>query len=519
MQPTVDSLIKYINRALNKNRPTLLLVQYDQDTNKAECLNLLTAQLGQQNTLCSNYDLFKDTEYLQGGLYDKFAHDSKNQKLSIISSLPLEQSGTIIDQSFLNYLNIYRDRITKHNLHIVLFIHASHMKQFIEDANDIWSFQRKTFWLESPKTEDIAPLIELLSTEYSESTDNQTADAQEVGDYLRKIQQQLEQTKTTSNKLLILINAASRVLRHNQPNISLELATKAEQLFASSKDELINEDKQEYAAKIAKQLGEIHFALGNYHQALECLKQSTEQYELNEDTTEVNLNKEAIADIYIAQGEYQNALQYLQQVLDSRLKEFDETHPDVIAAFKQIAQCYSNLEQYTQAIEYYEKLRKIYIKSHSQYDIDMASNYTSLGTCHKVTGQYELALQYYQAALIISQKIEDKHSEGISLNNISQIFFAKGDSDSALEYLNQSLTIAQQIGNKYSEGAVLNNISQIFHLRRDYNTALEYLQKSLANAKEIGNKRGQGAILNNISQIYDTKGDLETALELSLIHI
>ena len=50
-------------------------------------------------------------------------------------------------------------------------------------------------------------------------------------------------------------------------------------------------------------------------------------------------------------------------------------------------------------------------------------------------------------------------------------------------------------------GTTLNNISQIFRARGDYDQALEFLEQSLAIRKEIGDKSGMGTTLNNISQI------------------
>jgi tetratricopeptide (TPR) repeat protein len=41
------------------------------------------------------------------------------------------------------------------------------------------------------------------------------------------------------------------------------------------------------------------------------------------------------------------------------------------------------------------------------------------------------------------------------------------------------------------EGTTLNNISQIYKARGDYATALKYLEQSLAIRKEIGDRAGE----------------------------
>lgn len=62
--------------------------------------------------------------------------------------------------------------------------------------------------------------------------------------------------------------------------------------------------------------------------------------------------------------------------------------------------------------------------------------------------------------------------------------------------------IDQEIGNKSGEGATLNNISQIFKARGDYATALTYLEQSLAIQQEIGDKPGLCVTLFNIGHIH-----------------
>ncbi|WP_062155170.1 tetratricopeptide repeat protein [Beggiatoa leptomitoformis] len=130
----------------------------------------------------------------------------------------------------------------------------------------------------------------------------------------------------------------------------------------------------------------------------------------------------------------------------------------------------------------------------------------------RARGDYETALRYLQQSLAIRQEIGDKRGEGTTLNNISQIYDARGDTETALRYLQQSLAIQQEIGDKSGEGTTLNNMATTAYARGDYETALRYLQQSLAIQQEIGDKSGEGTTLNNISQIYDARGDTETAL-------
>ena len=136
-----------------------------------------------------------------------------------------------------------------------------------------------------------------------------------------------------------------------------------------------------------------------------------------------------------------------------------------------------------------------------------------IGLVLLIFGQGTGALKFLKAALKAAKSEENIKNQGVTLNNISQIYAARGDYETALKYLEESLQIRRQIGDKSGEGVTLNNISQIYAARGDYETALKYLEESLQISRQIGDKSGEGVTLNNISQIYDARGDYETALK------
>jgi tetratricopeptide (TPR) repeat protein len=132
------------------------------------------------------------------------------------------------------------------------------------------------------------------------------------------------------------------------------------------------------------------------------------------------------------------------------------------------------------------------------------------GLCQLVLGSPDNALAAFERARPLAPTRKD---HGTTLNNISQIYRARGDYDTALKYLEESLEILREIGDRAGEGGALNNISQIYRARGDYDTALKYLEESLEILREIGDRAGEGTTMNNIGQIYDARGDYDTALK------
>ncbi|MBK8454334.1 MAG: tetratricopeptide repeat protein [Thiofilum sp.] len=170
-----------------------------------------------------------------------------------------------------------------------------------------------------------------------------------------------------------------------------------------------------------------------------------------------------------------------------------------------------HLGQFSAALDYLQ--RSLAITQEIGDKQGEGTTLNNLSQIYDARGDYSTALDYLQRSLAITQEIGNKQVEGTTLNNLSQIYDARGDYSTALDYLQRSLAIQQEIGDKAGEGATLNNLSQIFKARGDYDSALDYLQRSLAITQEIGDKAGEGATLNNLSQIYDARGDYDTALD------
>ncbi|MEM9001496.1 MAG: tetratricopeptide repeat protein, partial [Bacteroidota bacterium] len=75
----------------------------------------------------------------------------------------------------------------------------------------------------------------------------------------------------------------------------------------------------------------------------------------------------------------------------------------------------------------------------------------------------------------------------------------------------QSLAITQDIGDKSGEGTTLNNIYQIYKARGDYDTALKYLQQSIVIQQEIGNVAGLCVTLFNMGHIHIQNEEFQEA--------
>jgi len=109
----------------------------------------------------------------------------------------------------------------------------------------------------------------------------------------------------------------------------------------------------------------------------------------------------------------------------------------------------------------------------------------------------------------------DRKGEGATLNNISQIYDARGDYDSALRYLQQSLSIQQEIGDRAGMCPTLHNMAMILlNQKEDMEGFLEKEQEAFQIALEIGNAKGIFSIGRVFGQVLCQNGAKERGLQI-----
>jgi CHAT domain-containing protein len=249
-------------------------------------------------------------------------------------------------------------------------------------------------------------------------------------------------------------------------------------------------------------IGLVYHHQGEYDQALDSLQQALAINQKIGDREGEGTTLNNIGGVYCSLGQYQQALDYYQQALvinrgiNHRAKEG--------VSLNGIGGVYENLGQYQQALDYYQQALAI------RRDIGdregEGASLNSIGGGYSSLGQYQQALNYYQQALVIFQNLGHRAGEGTTLNNIGIVYQYLGQYQQALDYHQQSLAIKQEIGNREGEGASLDSIGRSYHNLGQGRPALEFYQQALAIAQEIGNRAGQAAILNNIGAILNDIG-------------
>lgn len=184
------------------------------------------------------------------------------------------------------------------------------------------------------------------------------------------------------------------------------------------------------------------------------------------------------------QGEFRQALEYLNMALDVGLNKLGAQNLNVATSNHEIGIVYRSRGDYDKAQKYFHKSLQTRLKVLGEKHQLVASSYNSLGNVYRAKGDHDNALQYYRKALDVSlQTLEAGHPTFAALyNNIGIAYYDKGDYDRALEYFQKSLSIELKTrGEKHpSIASDYNNIGNIYFDQGNYEIAIEYHQKALA---------------------------------------
>jgi len=180
----------------------------------------------------------------------------------------------------------------------------------------------------------------------------------------------------------------------------------------------------------------------------------------------------------------------------------------------------SKQANYQQSFELYELVLAIREKVLGPEHSDVATTLNNLAELYRAKGDYDAALPRYECALVIVKKVfgpEHPHVAA-TLNNLAGLYQNKGDYDAALPRYERALAIVEKVlGPEHPYVAsTLNNLAGLYGAKGEYDKALPLNERSLGiREKVLGPEHPDVAVaLNNLAEFYKSKGEYEAALPL-----
>jgi CHAT domain-containing protein/Tfp pilus assembly protein PilF len=251
-------------------------------------------------------------------------------------------------------------------------------------------------------------------------------------------------------------------------------------------------------------------------QAVQQLETALSLWQQQGDITQTAITLQWLSLIQVDLGNYQAALNSANQLL-KLLPELDQRDYWEAPILELSAQIYIKQGQYQQALEAYEAAQTLRQKIGNK--ANEASLLNSLGLLYYQLGDFKQAQSYYNTALSLIETSENKADfsiQGLLYNNLGLMANQQQDFEQAIIQYNQALSAWEQLPETYlprKKGIVgsLNNRGFAYAELQQFDSALTDYKQALKITEEIGDRTKQASALNNIGFLYLKQDNLDQA--------
>ncbi|KAL4472663.1 hypothetical protein ABPG74_018612 [Tetrahymena malaccensis] len=216
------------------------------------------------------------------------------------------------------------------------------------------------------------------------------------------------------------------------------------------------------------------------------LNQAIQNYKSALDKNSTTKTKEKLADAYLKNKQYQNALQLYEEIINKK--------PTLTYLFENIAKSYEGLCKFQQAFEFYQK--------------SFNQNPQSFFSCHKIGYLYQTFFKSTQSAKEFYKKSYNLNPVGLSINliQLAKIFYEEKNYKESIKYFEE----AYQLENNNVQ--IINFLIEIFKVgQRDNEKVIFYMNKKLKLEKEM---KEQIKILFEIAEIEEELKKYDNSVQL-----
>lgn len=307
--------------------------------------------------------------------------------------------------------------------------------------------------------------------------------------------------------------AKAEALRLNWDEPSLRSAISG---YAEASRGWISVRRWREASLALRELGETHFILSEYKEALEAYRHSlllSRKAQAASDEAEL-LN--AIGYVYIYLGENQTALEYCERALTmskpsgGRAGDAGSRRQEA-QALNNIGEVYYSLSDLKKALDYFERARAIWDEEGDRRGL--ALSHLNSGYAAADMGDLQSADVHYRSALTQWLAVGDPRGEAFARTAIGGVQSFVGEKQSALESHEQAMRLFERMGNRQGEAAARNGVAQVYEDMNQPQPALANYTGALRVYEAIGNRDFTALTLFYIGRVEHSIGEIERALD------
>jgi tetratricopeptide (TPR) repeat protein len=299
-------------------------------------------------------------------------------------------------------------------------------------------------------------------------------------------------------------------------SLSESLPPQEKYLIAASHYRIVNDipkaiESYENLVKAAPNNAMVQFDLGGLYEASGQFEQAqthfTKVVELDPKFVEGLL---ALGRVEIRRGKFEDSLQHLNGALTIAIQlNREEARGNILQA---IGIAYKRLDKPEEALRHYQQ--SLEIKQKLDNKRGMAGSLGEIAQVQERLGKLREAEQSYNAALKLQREIGDKAGTATSLVNLASLTNERlGRPDEALPLLKEALNLRRDAGNPGAEALVLNNIGNVYLAKGDYSEAQTYFERTLEIREKTKVPGELADTLHNLGETFAKMGRFDLSLQ------
>ncbi len=270
-------------------------------------------------------------------------------------------------------------------------------------------------------------------------------------------------------------------------------------------------DAYENLVKVAPNNATIQFDLGSLYEQTGDLDKARAHFakvvDLDPKYVEGLL---ALGRVDIKRGQPQDALGSLNAALTLAIQfNHDEARANILQA---VGVAYKRLDRLDEALRNYQE--SLAIKERLGNKRGMAASLNEIGQIQESQGKLREAEQTYNTALKLQRDIGDKSGVASTLLSLGTLLNdSMGRPDDALPYFQEALQLRRDAGNPAAEAFVLNNIGNVYLAKGQFAEAQTYFERTL-ELREAAKVRPTDLAdtLHNLGETLSKEGRYDQAL-------
>lgn len=213
--------------------------------------------------------------------------------------------------------------------------------------------------------------------------------------------------------------------------------------------------------------------------------------------------------LHFARGEWAQAVECYREAL-TRLRPFragmtDEAmvRNNLGLALMSLGQDEAGIVELEQALDLYRRLGQAQQAAKVQIN---------LGQMYHRRGDIARALEIYQNALQPLRKLGDRPVEVEVLNSLGVLYRYQGRLDQAITYHTESLSLAQTLNDLSGQAQALGNLGAVYQIQSKLPQARSCYQEALALYELLDDRQGQAQMWGNLGHLLSFENETEAAL-------